>query len=132
MKKSLLTLVLLNALFGVVSVASAGTTNIYVENWGTANGGVTYGNGGLSSVGWSVLAVSQDSGPYVGIYTATGATDPATGESLPANTMYFSVLLPTQTTPGFFYTTNGAGAGAGGNSSFASINPNLYTNLTLS
>src|SRR5438270_713856 len=109
MKKSFLILILLNAVSGILSIATAGSTNIYSENWGTDNAGVTYGNGGLSSAGWSVVAVSQDSGPYVGIYTATGATDPATGESLPANTMYFSVLLPTQTAPGFFYTTNGAG-----------------------
>lgn len=129
MKKLILLLI---AYFGVVFISAAGTTNIYVEDWGTANGGVVYGNGGLSSVGWSVVSISQDSGPYVGIYTATGATDPATGESLPANTMYFSVLLPNQATPGFFYTTNGAGPGAGGNSSFVTINPTLYTNLTLS
>jgi len=132
MKKSLQIFAGLAALFGSISLAAAGTTNIYAEDWGTANPGVTTGDGGLSSVGWWPVAVTQNAGPYVGIYTATGATDPATGESLPANTMYFSVLLPNQTNSGFFYTTNGAGPGAGGNSSFVTINPTLYTNLTLS
>jgi hypothetical protein len=118
-------------LFGALHMASAATTNIYVENWGTGNSGVT-GNGNINTVGWTAVAVTQTAGPYVGIYTATGASDPATGEALPANTAYFSVLLPTQTTPGMLYTTDTSGSGSGGNSAFADINPTLYTNLTLS
>jgi hypothetical protein len=118
-------------LFGALHMASAATTNIYVENWGTGNTGVT-GDGNINTVGWTAIAVTQTAGPWVGIYTATGASDPGTGESLPANTAYFSVLLPTQTTPGMLYTTDTSGNGSGGNSSFADINPTLYTNLTLS
>lgn len=133
MKKSLQILPYLAAIFSTASFARAGTTNIYVEDWGTANSGVLLNTDGAlgSSVGWSVVAVTQTAGPYVGIYTATGATDPATGESLPANTAYFSVLLPNQATPGMMYVTNGSPSGSGGNSVFATINPTLYTNLSL-
>ncbi len=118
-------------LFGALHVASAATTNIYVENWGTGNSGVT-GNGNINTVGWTAIAVSQTAGPWVGIYTATGASDPATGEALPANTAFFTNLLPNQNTPGMLYTTDTSGSGAGGNSSFTDINPTLYTNLTFS
>lgn len=117
-------------LLGLLQSALAGSTNVYVENWGTGNSGVT-GNGNINTVGWIGVAVSQSSGPYLGIYTATGASDPSTGAALPANTVYFTDLLPTQTTPGMFYTTDAAGPGAGGNSAFNDINPTLYTNLTL-
>src|SRR5262245_32699384 len=118
MKKSLQILACLTAVFGGISHAVAGTTNIYVEGCGTANPGVILNTDGAlgSSVGWSVVAVTQTAGPYVGIYAATGAADPATGESLPANTAYFSVLLPNQTTPGMMYVTNGSPSGSGGNS----------------
>ena len=134
MKKTLLTGVCLIALVFVAVPGLAGTTNIYVEDWGTGNPNVVYNNGGLSSVGWTPVAVSQTTGPYVGIYTATPQpTDSATGESLPPNTAYFSVLLPTQTNPGMMYTTDTSGPGPGGNTSFATINnPNLKTNLTFS
>jgi len=96
MKTTLLPTAWLAALIFVTCSALAGTTNIYVEDWGTGNPNVIYNNGGLSSVGWTPVAVSQTTGPYVGIYTASPQpTDSATGESLPANTTYFSVLLPT-------------------------------------
>jgi hypothetical protein len=114
----------------VLQTTLAGTTNIYVENWGTGNSGVT-GDGNINTVGWTGIAVSQRAGPYLGIYTATGASDPGTGAALPPNTAYFTTLLPSQTAPGMFYTTDAAGAGAGGNSSFTDINPTQYTNLTL-
>jgi hypothetical protein len=134
MKRLSLTVLLLGAVFGVLPLAGAATTNIYVEDWGTGNPGVVYNDGGLSSIGWTPVAVSQTAGPYVGIYTATPQpSDAGTGEPLPANTAYFSVLLPNQTNPGLMYTTNGAGAGGGGNSSFITItSPNLKTNLTFS
>jgi hypothetical protein len=136
MKTTLLPTAWLAALIFVTCSALAGTTNIYVEDWGTGNPNVIYNNGGLSSVGWTPVAVSQTTGPYVGIYTASPQpTDSATGESLPANTTYFSVLLPTQTNAGMMYTTDTGpgGAGPGGNSYFTTINnPNLKTNLTFS
>ena len=117
--------------FGGLQFASAGSTNIYVEDWGTVNGGAgVTGNGTLNLVGWTGVAVSQTTGPYLGIYQATGANDPATGSILPVNTVYFTTLLPTQTAPGMFYTTNSAGAGSG-DSAFTDINPTQYTNLAL-
>lgn len=125
-------LVLITLLYGVLRVAMAGTTNIYVEDWGTVNGGSSVtGNGNLNTVGWTGVAVSQTAGPYLGIYQASGASD-ASGEALPVNTVYFTTLTPNQTAPGFFYTTDTAGAGSGGDSSFSDINPTLYTNLSLS
>ena len=120
-------------LFGALHAASAGSTNIYVQDWGTVTGGSSVtGNGNINLVGWTGVAVSQTSGPYLGIYQATGANDPATGAVLPVNTVYFTTLLPNQTAPGMFYTTSTAGAGSGGDSAFTAIDPTLYTNLTLS
>jgi hypothetical protein len=129
MKKALAMALLL----GTLRIASAGTTNIYVEDWGTTNGGgAVLNNGTLSLVGWTGVAVSQTTGPYLGIYAASGPTDSATGTPLTTNTVYFTVLLPTQTTPGMFYTTDTAGSGTGGDSSFHDIDPTQYTNLSLS
>ena len=127
MKKIQLTAVLVAILFGALPLASAAT--IYTENWGSPNSSVT-GDGNINTVGWTGVAVSQTAGPYMGIYQASGASDPALGLGLPVNTVYFTVLLPNQTTPGMFYTTDTSGSGAGGNSSFTDINPTLYTNLT--
>ena len=70
-------------LFAALQAASAGSTNIYTENWGTGNSGVT-GNGNINTVGWTGVAVSQRAGPYLGIYTATGASDAGSGAPLPA------------------------------------------------
>jgi len=127
--KKILSLALL---FGALQLANAGTTNIYVENWGTGKSGVT-GDGNINTVGWTGLAIRQvNPGPFMGIFTGSGINDPGTGAVLPANTAYFTVLLPNQTAPGMFYTTDTSGAGAGGNSSFVDINPTLYTNLSLS
>jgi len=120
-------------LLGVLPLAPAATTNLYVQSWGTTNGGAAVtGNGTLNLVGWTGVAVSQTAGPYLGIYQATGANDPATGEALPVNTVYFTILTPSQTNAGMFYTTDTAGAGSGGDSAFAAIDPTLHTNLTLS
>src|SRR5208282_4326871 len=122
--------ILFGLLFGALPLATAGSMNIYVQDWGTTNGGSSVtGNGTLNTVGWTGVAVSQTAGPYLGIYQATGASDPASGAILPVNTVFFTVLLPNQTAPGMFYTVNGAGAGSGGDSAFTSINPTLYTNL---
>jgi hypothetical protein len=124
--------VLFSLVFGGLSTASAGSTNIYVQDWGTVNGGSSVtGNGTLNTVGWTAVAVSQTSGPYLGIYQASGASDPATGTILPVNTVYFTTLTPNQTAPGMFYTTDTAGSGSGGDSSFVDINPAQYTNLAL-
>ncbi len=129
MKKFLSVILLLGAL----QAAFAGSTNIYVQDWGTVNGGGSVtGNGNLNLVGWTGVAVSQTAGPYLGIYQASGASDPATGAALPANTVYFTTLSPSQTAPGMIYTTDSSGAGTGGDSAFTDINPALYTNLTFS
>ena len=92
------------------------------------------GNGNINTVGWTGVAVSQTAGPYLGIYVAANPSpsDATTGAPLPANTVYFTTLTPTQTTPGMFYTTDTAGAGSGGDSSFTDIDPTQYTNLVLS
>jgi hypothetical protein len=126
MKKILSTAVL----FGALHLASAGSTNIYVEDWGNANSSVT-GNGNINTVGWTGVAVSQTAGPYLGIWQDTGAGDPASGAALPVNTVYFTTLTPNQTAPGMFYTTDTAGAGSGGDSAFTDIYPAQYTNLSL-
>jgi hypothetical protein len=119
-------------LFGALHVASAGSTNIYVEDWGTVNGGSSVtGNGNINLVGWTGVAVSQTAGPYLGSFQASGASDAASGAPLPLNTVYFTTLTPNQTAPGMFYTTDTSGAGSGGDSAFTDINPTLYTNLTL-
>jgi hypothetical protein len=117
--------------FGALLSASAGTMNIYIEDWGTTNGGSSVtGNGLIADVGWAgAVAPQTTSGPYLGSYAASGASDPATGAALPVNTLYLTGLLPTQTAPGMFYTTDTSGAGSGGDTSFTDINPTLYTNL---
>jgi hypothetical protein len=128
MKKIQLTAVLGAILFGVLPLASAAT--IYTQNWGSPNSSVT-GDGHINLVGWTGVAVSQTAGPYMGIYQATGASDPALGLGLPINTVYFTVLLPTQTNAAMFYTTDTSGSGSGGNSAFTDINPTLHPNLTI-
>lgn len=121
--------ILVSSAFGCL----AGTMNVYVQDWGTDNGGASLvANGILNQVGWTGVAVSQTNGPYLGIYQANGATDAGTSMALPVNTVYFTSLLPNQTTPGMFYTTSSAGVGTGGDSAFTAIDPAQYTNLTLS
>jgi hypothetical protein len=127
MKKILSIAIVGSVLWSVVPFASAAT--IYTENWGSPNTAVT-GNGNITTVGWTGIAVSQTAGPYLGIYSAAGPNDPTLGLGLPANTVYFTVFQTTNL-PGMFYTTDTSGQGSGGNSSFTDINPTLYTNLTL-
>jgi len=127
MKKILSMVVLSGVLFGALPFASAVT--VYTEDWGNANSSVT-GNGNINLVGWTGVAVSQTTGPYMGIYQATGASDPALGLGLPVNTVFFTVLSPNQTAPGMFYTTDAAGSGSGGDASFTDIDPTSYPNLT--
>jgi hypothetical protein len=130
MKKTLVIIALLfSVLFGALPLASAVT--IYTEDWGTGTA-FAGGDGTLGSVGWTGVAVSQTAAPYLGIYAATGANDPVNGLALPVNTAYFTILLPNQTTPGMFYTTDGAGNGGSGDSAFTAFDPTLYTNLTFS
>ncbi|HWC58127.1 MAG TPA: hypothetical protein VHC44_00430 [Verrucomicrobiae bacterium] len=129
MKKTLL----LAILSGAVHLASAGTTNLYIQDWGTTNGGSSVGgNGNINLVGWTGVAVTQTAGPYLGIFQATGASDAGSGNPLPVNTVYFTGLTPSQSTPGMFYTTDSAGTGTGGDTAFTDIDPTQYTNLTLS
>jgi hypothetical protein len=131
MKKLLLAVVLA----GLVRITSAGTTNIYTQDWGTTNGGGSLGSGtSLGTVGWANVSVAPNGagGPYLGFYQAAGASDAATGVPLPVNTVYFTTLTPNQSLPVLIYTTDTSGAGTAGDSAFADINPTLYTNLTLS
>lgn len=127
MKKILSLAIFMSALFS----ALAGTRIVYEEDWGTTNGGGSVAVSGVSQVGWTGVAVSGSSGPYLGIWQDGGAHDPNTGQVLPENTVYFTDLLPDQTLPGMFYTTDASGQGTGGDSSFVDINPTLYTNLAL-
>ena len=122
----------LGFLFGAVLSAWAGSTTIYFEDWGTTNGGTAIRTTGtLPDVGWTGVAVSQVNSPYLGIFLGTGAKDFASGALLPPNTAYFTHILPNQTSPGMFYTANGAGTGGGGDSAFTTIDPTLYTNLSI-
>lgn len=135
MKKIVLMItVFFGLLFGGLSLALAGSTNIYVQDWGTVRGGSSVtGDGNINTVGWTGVAIRQvNPGPYLGIYQASGASDPGTGAILPVNTVYFTTLSPNQSLPGMFYTTDTGGAGSGGDSAFADINPAQYTNLTIS
>jgi hypothetical protein len=118
--------------FAATASLMAGTQNIYIEDWGTTNGGGSVtGAGNIGDVGWAGVATSQTAGPYLGIFTASGPNDPASGAVLPANTVYFTTMLPNDTLPGMFYTTDTLGVGSGGDSSFTDIDPTLYTNLAL-
>jgi hypothetical protein len=131
MKKTLAMALLL----GSLGLASAATTNLFVETWGTYDGGgAVLGNGNINQVGWTAVAGSQTAAPYLGIYVATGANNPATGEPLPPNTVYFTDLLDAgvQTLPGMFYTITGQDLPDGTNTAFADIDPTQYTNLTFS
>jgi hypothetical protein len=124
MKKLLALIVLAAALFGALPRASAGSTIIYTEDWGTTNGG-----GNFAAVGWTLIAPSGGP-PYEGFYPATGAADSSSGNPLPKSTVYFTGLTAGQN--GMFYTVAGAGGGSGGDSSFTAIDPTQYKNVTLS
>ncbi len=129
MKKIILT----SVLFGALALARAGTQFVYVQDWGTTNGGTSVGgNGNINTVGWTGVAPSQTAGPFLGIYQAGGAKDAGSGNPLPVNTVYFTGFTAAQTTPGMFYTTDTSGTGSGGDTSFVDIDPTKYTNLTLS
>jgi hypothetical protein len=141
MKNAPLAFILVGALSGALDTAWAGTTNIYVEDWGTTNGGTsvqesynpTTAQNPFALLGWSIIApATQGSGgpPYEGIYGNSTAIDVNTGASLPANTVYYTFLAAGQT--GMLYTTDTAGNGGNGDSAFSDINPAQYTNLTLS
>jgi hypothetical protein len=132
-------------LFGAVHLASAGSTNVYYENWGSNNTSVQ-GNGliNISTVGWTGAIAggganatggggSNTSGPYFGAFNNGGASDAATGSPLPANTVYFTDIASTnQSGAGMFYTTDTAGAGSVGTTAFVDITPGNYTNLSFS
>jgi hypothetical protein len=124
MKKSLSSIVLAAGLAGAFVRASAASTVLYTEDWGTVKGGTTF-----PAVGWTLVAPSG-SPPYEGFYSATGATDSSTGASLPAETTYYTGLTTGQN--GMIYTVAGAGSGTGGDSAFNAIDPTEHADLTLS
>jgi hypothetical protein len=134
-------LLIMAIIFGAFHLATAATTNVYVEDWGTvgaAAGGVPKSqNITLANVGWTEVAPAQPAGPpYIGIYYDSSAADNVTLAALPGRTVYFTLWTAAQTNspnvPGMFYTTDAAGSGTYGDSSFTDINPTQYTNLTLS
>jgi len=98
----------------------AQTAVLYQQDWGTGNGSPS-----LAAVGWGQVLPPAG---YSGTYQQSPAVDGDTSAPLPANTLYFGGNAGL----GIFYTTNGAGNGGSGNSSFTSINPALYTNLNIS
>jgi hypothetical protein len=113
-------LLIIIGLIAVNCLAPAQTAVLYQQDFGTVNGGTS-----LAAVGWSQVLLT---GGYSGFYTQSGAVDGTTAAVLPASTLYFGGNSGT----GVFYTTNSAGSGTGGDSSFTSIDPTLYTNLNIS
>ncbi len=97
-------------------------TYLYQEDFGATQGGDLT----LAQVGWNQVL---GSGGYAGIYPQPNAVNVSTDQSLPASAVYFGAST---SGTGIFYTTNGAGSGTYGDSSFTSINPALYSNLTFS
>jgi hypothetical protein len=124
MKKSL-SAIALAALCGALPIASAASTILYTEDWGTTNGGKSF-----AAVGWTSVVASSDNPPYVGFFSAGTPTDSSTGNPLPAETAYYTGLVAGQN--GMFYTVAGAGAGSGGDTSFNPIDPTQFQNVTLS
>jgi len=100
---------------------------LYQQDWGSTNGGTNTTT--LASVGWNQILPPSG---YQGIYqqgSHYGSPYDVNSEALlPANSLYFGG----NSGLGMFYTTNGAGSGAFGDSGFKSINPALYTNLQFS
>jgi hypothetical protein len=127
MKKSLSAILVAATLIGALPHASAGTVNLYVEDWGSTKGAVPSSFG---SVGWTAVIPAAINPPYEGFYGAAGAYNVATGNPLPTNTVYYTGVAAGQSV--MFYTTDTSGAGSGGDSAFTDINPASYTNLTLS
>jgi arabinogalactan endo-1,4-beta-galactosidase len=98
---------------------------IYQEDFGAVAG-----NGSsltLAQVGWNQVLPSTGS-PSAGIYS-TSALDNNTASPLPSSAAYY---YSGASGSGIFYTTNGAGSGADGDSAFTSIDPTQYSNLMLS
>jgi hypothetical protein len=110
--------------YNEIIISATPSPVIYTEDWGTTNGGSSFG-----AVGWTLVAPSG-SPPYEGFFAATGATDSSSGSSLPASTVYFTGLTAGQN--GMFYTVAGNGSGTGGDSAFNAIDPTLHPGLTLS
>ena len=105
-----------------VTSAQGQPAYLYQEDFGAVQGGDLT----LAQVGWHQVL---GSGGYAGIYPQANAVNVNTGQSLPASAAYFGAG---STGTGIFYTTNGAGGGTDGDSSFTSIDPTLYSNLTFS
>ena len=139
MKKVLSIFILAGALLGVLRSASA--TILYLEDWGSTNGGsaIAYGYSGgepwpFGQLGWTLIVPASQTGggpPYEGIYQATpNPSDASTGYALPSNTVYYTTMSVGQI--GMFYTTAGASGGSG-DSVFPAggINPASYPALYL-
>ena len=122
MKKQLVQKIalILSGALTMARLAPAQTAVLYQQDFGSIAGGNS-----LAAVGWSQIVPTAG---YSGIYAQPGAIDGTTAAALPTNTLYFGGNSGT----GIFFTTNGAGSGTGGDSSFTSIDPTLYTNLNLS
>jgi len=127
MKKSLFSIVAVSSLCSALSQASAGTVNLYVEDWGSGKGAVP---ANFSSVGWTLVTPAANNPPYEGFYAAGSAYNLGTGNPLPVNTIYYTGLAAGQEE--MFYTTDAGGAGSSGDAAFTDINPASYTALTLS
>jgi hypothetical protein len=129
MKKSLSIIVSAVAIFGALSRASAGTVNLYVEDWGSVKSAGAPPS--IANVGWTVVQPASINPPYIGTYGAgPNAYNVATGNPVPSNTVYYTGLASGQA--GMFYTTDTAGAGTDGDAAFTDINPTNYTDLMLS
>jgi arabinogalactan endo-1,4-beta-galactosidase len=118
---------LLPSLNAEVSIGAPPTTaNLYQEDFGAVAGGGASLT--LAQVGWSQVGPSAG-GSSAGIYAASNSVDVDTGLSLPPSAAYY---YGGASEMGILYTTNGAGSGTAGDSSFTSIDPTLYSNLTFS
>jgi len=110
------------SVFGLIAslqLVSAQTV-LYQEDWGTVS--MPPGASPVSAVGWSL---STEFGSGTGNETCW---DPATGATLPNGCVY----IWAGSDNGLLSTTNGAGSGTGGDSSFTSIDPTHYSNLVFS
>ncbi len=124
MKKLLSSIIVAGAFVGALPHSLTASTVLYTEDWGTVKGGTTF-----PAVGWTLVAPTGNP-PYEGFYSATGATDTSSGNSLPAETTYYTGLTAGQN--GMIYTVAGTGAGTGGDSAFSAIDPTQFQSVTLS
>ena len=127
----------LAVLFGALTMASAQVNQVsptnqilYQQDWGAVYGAVQGNTAAttLAAIGWNAIYGSATA--YTGMYGAAGAFDVGTRLLLPNRPCYFS--SDTAGAVGIIYTTDASGSGTSGDSSFADIDPTLYSNLTIS